>query len=225
MLEEEAQWLARRILELNLAPGSHVVDVGSSTDHFRQVVQPYIDHLIFGPLRERDVHITHVDAKTQPGVDLVVDLTAGQVPDVVRASGDLVLCCSLLEHVLDRRQAIENLAVITKPEGKVIVTVPHRFPYHQDPIDTGYRPSPEELADEIGDFFQVESAELIEASWGYVKSLDGTNRTLAYRFLRTLMARAGFRQMPRTCLVSGLVGRRSPNTPAQESDGLREQAK
>ena len=57
-----------------------------------------------------------------------------------------VLCCNVLEHVPDVRTFGGRLGQIVAPGGRLVVTVPHRYPHHNDPIDTMFRPSPEELS-------------------------------------------------------------------------------
>ena len=48
---------------------------------------------------------------------------------------DVVFCSEVLEHVVDPVRAVEKLAALTKPGGKVIITAPHTSithfaPYH-----------------------------------------------------------------------------------------------
>ena len=77
-----------------------VLDVGSSTKKFRTKIQPYIDENIFKPLRERDLHIYHLDKKEQEGVDYIFDVNEMSVESLGKTF-DLVICCSLQkEHVV-----------------------------------------------------------------------------------------------------------------------------
>ncbi len=57
----------------------------------------------------------------QPGVDLVLDVTALDLPD---ASFDAILCSHVLEHVDDDRSAMAVLRRITAPGGWCAVMVP-----------------------------------------------------------------------------------------------------
>src|SRR5207237_109411 len=57
-----------------------------------------------------------------------------------------VLIANMLEHVRDRAAVTAACEEIVGPNGLILATVPSSFPYHADPIDTGYRPSPAELA-------------------------------------------------------------------------------
>jgi SAM-dependent methyltransferase len=126
-----------------------VLDVGSSTAEFRTRVQPHIHDEIFAPLEARGVSVVHLDAKDGDGVDVTYDLTDPAI-DARAALGrwfDAVLCCNLLEHVVDRAVVARAVSTLVAPGGWLIVTVPRRYRRHHDPIDTMYRPMPNELSD------------------------------------------------------------------------------
>jgi hypothetical protein len=146
LLFEEAQWLNRRLSVLPSDALYPMCNLGSSTDHFRRVEQPYIDQYLFEPARVRNLKVIHVDAKPADGVDLVGDLTD---PRFLARLAELdlrsVMCCNLLEHVVSRQVICEAVLSILKPGGYLIATVPYRFPYHEDPIDTMYRPRVKDL--------------------------------------------------------------------------------
>ena len=48
---------------------------------------------------------------------------------------DLVLCMYVLEHVFDVRAAVDNMRAAVRPGGKVLMAVPHLYPYHDEPLD------------------------------------------------------------------------------------------
>jgi ubiquinone/menaquinone biosynthesis C-methylase UbiE len=48
---------------------------------------------------------------------------------------DLILCMYVLEHVFDVHAAVENMRKAVKPGGRVVIAVPHVYPYHDEPID------------------------------------------------------------------------------------------
>ena len=70
---EEAVWLANQLIkyENEIDP---LLNLGSSTKEFRTVNQPFIEEIIFIPLRENGVKIIHSDTKKDDGVDLVGDI-------------------------------------------------------------------------------------------------------------------------------------------------------
>jgi SAM-dependent methyltransferase len=144
---EEAQWIERTLAARGIGAGTSVLDIGSSTLEFRTEEQPYIDHHVIAPLRERGAEVVHLDAKQGNGIDVVCDLADPQL-DLLGAVGrtfDVVTCCNLLEHVTDRPATVRQVASVVSPGGTLLVTVPGRYRYHEDPIDTMFRPWPEEI--------------------------------------------------------------------------------
>jgi SAM-dependent methyltransferase len=144
---EEATWLRRVLSDLPSGAGARVLDIGSQTLEFRTIVQPHIDREIFAPLRERRAAVAHLDAQAAAGVDIVADITSGQFSLEPHPPFDIVICANLLEHVRDRAATIRRLEAATA--GHLVVTVPGHFPYHEDPIDTMYRPTERQLAGDV----------------------------------------------------------------------------
>lgn len=214
MLIEEAYWLADRIAELDLRRGDIAVDVGSSTAEFRCVVQPHIDYLIFRPLRERGICVVHMDSKDALDVDVVADIAS---PDAdlgeLKHAARLVLCTNLLEHVVNRNAVVGNLIKLLNSTGHLMVTVPFRYPYHGDPIDTMYRPSTDQLIDDLGPAVVATRADVIEALPGIVCISDGPTWRVAAKMARFVGYRVRRRlTMPQMCLVSAVVAEaRSPS--------------
>jgi SAM-dependent methyltransferase len=158
MLIAEARWLADRIDELGNA-AFPMLNVGSQTLDFRTRVQPWIDAYLFAPARLRRQTVCHADMQAADGVDFIGDITDESFVARMQAeSFRSVLCCNLLEHVEDRARVARALTDIVRPEGHLILSVPHVFPYHADPIDTMYRPDPEELASLFPGMLVIESA-------------------------------------------------------------------
>jgi SAM-dependent methyltransferase len=147
MFVEEALWMKSAIEDLSLPHGSRVADVGSSDLFYRTRAQPHVDEHIYQPLRSRGVEVVSCDSKKELGVDYIVDICSNQrTPfDDIRSTFDLVLCANMLEHVVDRRLAVRNLLSLVQPGRYLLLTVPHTYFYHEDPIDTMFRPTPSEL--------------------------------------------------------------------------------
>jgi hypothetical protein len=146
MLKREAQWIASAFERIESARLFPFVNIGSSSGQLREVEQPFIDQLIFEPLRRRGGPIHHVDGKAEPGVDLVLDLALDTAWEQLRAlKPRCVLCSSVFEHVVDRPLLAQRLVSLLEPGGFLLVSVPRLFPYHPDPIDTGFRPDPAQL--------------------------------------------------------------------------------
>ncbi len=147
MFAAEARWLCRALEAFPPERLSPLLNLGSSSAAVRETVQPWIENELFCPLRGRGVEIVHVDMRQAPGVDIQVDLTdTADVRRLVAFRSNAVLCCNLLEHVIEPRQLAQNCLGLLPRGGLLFVTVPFSYPHHRDPIDTMYRPSPAELA-------------------------------------------------------------------------------
>ena len=140
---------AIRLREILLAEGevSPLLNLGSSTGAFRAQAKPHIERQLFAPLRAAGVEIVHSDLKQADGVDVVGDILDPTVRSALKDRGfRALLIANMLEHVRDRDAVAAACEEIVGPGGLILATVPTSFPYHADPIDTGYRPRPEELA-------------------------------------------------------------------------------
>jgi hypothetical protein len=143
-------------------------NLGSSTLDFRTVEQPYVDAELFASARALGHEVVHVDMKAAPGVDLVGDFSDRTfVAQLRRKTFKSVMCCNLLEHVFDRQKLADIVMSLIEPGGYIIGSVPNDFPYHEDPIDTMFRP-------DIGDVVklfpgtQITGAKIVRASsYGY----------------------------------------------------------
>lgn len=147
MLPKEARWFVKQAARLGDEALFPMLNVGSHTAEFRAKTQPWIDAELFGPFAARGREVVHTDIQAAIGVDLVGDLTdpAFQA-DLKSRRFRSVLCNNLLEHVENPERICRALGEAVTPGGLILLSVPHRFPYHADPIDTMFRPSPEELA-------------------------------------------------------------------------------
>lgn len=216
MRPSEARWIADQLAGFAPDQLSPLVNVGSSTREFREVRQPHIDRLIFAPLRGRGVEVIHSDLKAAPGVDIAGDLGDDAVQARLRARRPrAALTSNLLEHVTRPAELAAAIGALVGPGGIVIATVPRSYPYHADPIDTGFRPSPDELArlfpgfavirgdvveDETyaGELFGHGAAGLVRGARGLVAAIRRRGDIArAYRDKLRWM----FRRFSTTCLV------------------------
>jgi len=126
-----------------------VLNLGSSTGDFRKVQQPHIDRYVFEPLNESIYRTIHFDLKSEEGVDLsgnIFDLETQKTLKKIKPT--IIICCNLLEHLEEgSRNEIQNiLDLLLEEDGILLITVPYSYPIHFDPIDTYFRPSPQELS-------------------------------------------------------------------------------
>lgn len=178
MRSEEAAWIGSRLVKL--APRT-VLELGSSTRAFRTLEQPHIERSLHAPLRANGTRIVHADMKAGDGIDVSGDIFDPAVQaSLASVQPDAILCCNIFEHVSDRGRFAQICDSLLPPGGTLVVSVPRSFPYHPDPLDTYYRPSPEELA-QLFPTYRVLDAETV-TSTGYASEVPG-----AMAFAKTLV--------------------------------------
>jgi hypothetical protein len=166
MRPSEAQYVGSLLSTLSADQLSPVINLGSSTLHFRRVAQPHIESEIFAPLYGRGIEVVHADLKAAEGVDVVGDIYDPSIGRKIRQMGaKLVICCNIIEHVADPGEFMRICSSLIKPGGKLLVTVPYSYPYHPDPIDTGLRPSPQQVAQLIEGFDLTEAKVLDDTTY------------------------------------------------------------
>ena len=85
------------------------------------------------PLFERHAReIVGLDTWDNPRASLRGPIEAIPAPD---ASFDVVLCAQVLEHVDDPAQGVRELARVTRPGGRVLLSTHGTFAYHPNPVD------------------------------------------------------------------------------------------
>jgi hypothetical protein len=147
MFEAEARWLCRKVRDFPVARVSPLLNIGSSTRAFREVEQPWTHRELFAPLEAAGIHIIHLDFREGDGIDVRADILGdADLPRLKAVGAKAILCCNILEHVREPKRLASRCLEIAGPGGLVFVTVPYSYPYHRDPIDTMYRPSPAALA-------------------------------------------------------------------------------
>jgi hypothetical protein len=178
---------AIRLREILLAQSeiSPLLNLGSSTRAFREQARPHIERELFAPLRAAGIEIVHSDLKQADGVDVPGDILDPAVRADLKARGfRSLLIANMLEHVRDRAAVAAACAEIVGPGGLILATVPSSFPYHADPIDTGYRPRPEALAAAFPGCEAVLAAEV----WGrtYREEIAARGASVRRELARTL---------------------------------------
>jgi hypothetical protein len=167
MRRQEAAWIGEKVRALN---GRRVVlNLGSGSKRFREVSKPYIDHEIFDPLVRCGARVVHADLKSGEGIDISGDLFDPAIQARLRALGaDAVLACNIMEHLPKecRSRFPAVLDSLLPPGGVLVITVPYSYPYHADPIDTLYRPSPEELCACFPGYEVLEASTIDSESYG-----------------------------------------------------------
>lgn len=144
---EEAAYLAALLKTYPAAELSPCLNIGSSTREFREVMKPHIARDFIHPLEQHGIRFIHADMKPGDGIDLCGDLFDPTLQAQLRAQGvRSLLLNNVLEHVRDRPSLAGLCLALVPTGGLLVVSVPYSYPYHADPIDTLYRPSPEQIA-------------------------------------------------------------------------------
>jgi hypothetical protein len=186
----------RRIL-LDLPGVSPLLNLGSSTRHFREVTKPHVESELFAPLRKAGIKVVHSDLKEDVGVDFAGDILDPEVMRRLKGMGfKCVLVSNLLEHVRNREAVAAACEEIVGPGGFILATVPSSYPYHADPIDTGYRPSPAELATAFKRSEPLITEEVTELT--YAEDLKARGLTVGGELMRTFLWSLIFFVRPRS---------------------------
>jgi hypothetical protein len=146
MRTTEAAYIGARLQEIPIEDLSPVLNLGSSNEEFRTRTHPHVDREIFFPLVKRGARVIHADMKEDRGIDIVGDIYDAQFQERCRSLGPrTVVCCNILEHVVDPAGFARIVKALVPHNGYLVVSVPHSYPFHADPIDTLFRPTPAEV--------------------------------------------------------------------------------
>jgi len=111
-----------RSLREQCARGMRVADIGCGEQPYRSLVQKLgATYVGYDIAQNRKGTVEHLGP--------ITDIPAED------ASYDLVLCSEVLEHTVDPGRAIEELARILNPGGRLILTTPFAYPLHEEPYD------------------------------------------------------------------------------------------
>lgn len=147
MLAAEARWFRDRLAAWPAERLFPLCNVGSAAGEGQLREQPWIERDVFGPLKRLPgARILNCDLFPGAGVDLVGDLTEPAFRERLAELGvRAIFCANVLEHVPEPERLAAGLSALLPPGGLMFVSVPQAFPYHPDPIDTLFRPTPAEL--------------------------------------------------------------------------------
>jgi len=163
----EAAYIGARLQEIPVEQLSPVLNLGSSNETFRTRTHPHVDREIFFPLVARGARVIHADLKADRGIDIVGDVyDAAFQEECRRLQPKTVVCCNILEHVTDPAGFARIVSSLVPVDGYVVVSVPHSYPFHPDPIDTLFRPSTSDIVDLFGsELSPVVTHTLTDITW------------------------------------------------------------
>jgi hypothetical protein len=195
MRTEEADWILEclhaYVLNSALDPRQAkpvVLHLGSGDVEAQKKQKPWVHAQTIAPLEQAGFMVVHSDLRPSPGVDLVGDLTDPAFhAELKRLRPHLVYCCNVLEHLPRKvlQQIPGILASIMGHGAYLLITVPLSYPYHADPIDTMYRPNPEQLA-AFFTGFRVVNKTVVDSETYSEEFRKGTLARRTRKILRTL---------------------------------------
>ena len=125
---------------VNKIKPSRVLDCGSGEQADRTIIQPHIGAAFIG------YDVVWTNLRSENGTEVVCDFTKPETL-VYLPRCPLVTCSSMLEHVEDIDGALS--CIVSLVDDWFIVTAPRTYPLHNCPIDNGWRPTPDELAEKV----------------------------------------------------------------------------
>lgn len=128
----------------------HCINIGAGDVLNMKKRKPWVEENVFHTLSERRCGLIHTDLFNFEGIDETLDLNQTDCLDFTETmlGTRLFLCANVLEHLTAKTRvtAVKAIATVLRPGDFLLVTVPQSYPYHPDPIDTMFRPSPEDLS-------------------------------------------------------------------------------
>lgn len=163
MQEAEAKWIEATLRAFSPEDLSPILDIGSQTLAFRTQEKPYIHDDLFAPLLARGISVIYSDLQEGEGIDLSANLLEENGFDQIKATAPrTIFCNNVLEHVLDPAEFANRCFELLPPGGRLVITVPNSYPHHRDPIDTMFRPRPEEICALINGPVDILKSEIID---------------------------------------------------------------
>ena len=102
------------------------------------------------PLRERGLEIVHLDAKQDPGVDVICDLDRANLNlDETLGRYEVVLMLGVLQCLREPDRALDIAASLVAPNGVLVLHHPERARRTFDPYDNMLRASPADLVEAL----------------------------------------------------------------------------
>ncbi len=182
MLKEEAEWISSQLdfLEKEKIQIYPVANIGSS-DESHYELQPWIKALS-NRITKGGI-IKNIDIKDSESVDIVGDLLDDDFIDQLKGEKfQLLICANVLTNIADKEKFAKSLIQMMPENSLLMVSVSNRYPYVADPVDTLYRPSPEELC-QLFPATEIINATLVSSD-SFIKHLWQDKKAFFITFIR-----------------------------------------
>jgi glycosyltransferase involved in cell wall biosynthesis len=184
MLLVESEWLRSVIEGLRLPPGTKVLNFGSQR-HSILRYQAYIEENIYRPVARKHWELLNFDLFPGEGVDISGNILNDDCFfDLLHRKFRAVFALNVLEHLTDRVSICSRIEQLVPNGGYLLVSVPFKYPIHNDPIDNLFRPTPDEVMQLFPSCTLVKSDILIDKSFLYYVQ---RNIYLAVKFILRIL--------------------------------------
>lgn len=160
MIKQEAKTIYHLIMEVIENPQKQykILNIGSKPNDSSGSAQKIPANLFQNLLRNRPkISVMNTDFVKNSGVDAQMDICdENSIKTIKEYAPDIILLSNLLEHVEDKLIAVNNIYSSMNHECILIISGPRFYPYHEDPIDNGFRPSKKKLQKLVKNLFRVE---------------------------------------------------------------------
>jgi SAM-dependent methyltransferase len=184
MLLFESEWLKSAIQSLDLPPGTKVLNFGSQKISVLRY-QGYIDENIYRPVTRKQWELFNFDLFPGEGVDISGDIMDDDVlAALVQREFGAIFAFNVLEHLTDHASICSRIEQLLSKGGYLLVSVPFKYPIHNDPIDNRFRPTPDQVIQLFPSCTVVQSSTVKDASfWFYLQR----NSRVAVKFILRLL--------------------------------------
>jgi len=186
MFVTEAKWILSEIKKLDKNEKFPILNIGSATLIARKRGNPSSYDLLYKAL-EDEGKVIHTDIQKGEGIDITGDITDKTfVEHLKKIDAKLILCNNLLEHIEIPQRICSSILEIASVGSYILLSVPYRYPYHYDPIDTMFRPTPEQIHKMFPET-EIVSKEIVKCTRTYLDMLKNDKRLAAIIFFRSLL--------------------------------------